>query len=104
MDMAALQAFEGAIDDQRDVVAAITAGDLTHFFSAKLLKRDSAGFSFQTSAWPTAIPRSASAKELTVSIQFGTSGAVVELQAGMVSLQSSQRADGMEIVVLRCGK
>jgi c-di-GMP-binding flagellar brake protein YcgR len=104
MDVAALQAFEGAVDDQRDVVAAVTVGNLTHFFAAKLLKRMEAGFFFQTVSWPTAVPKSILTNELQLALRFGTSGAVVQLQAAVQAITPTTRADGMEIIIVRCGK
>jgi len=102
MDLAALQAFEGAIDDQREVLAAVASNDQTHSFTASLLKRNNSGFWFQTSAWPGAFLNSATTNNLRVSIVFGTSGAAVQLQADMLSLESSG-ADP-DSVIVRCAK
>jgi c-di-GMP-binding flagellar brake protein YcgR len=104
MDLAALQAFEGAVDDHRDVVAAIACEEHTHFFSAKLLRRTDCGFSFETNAWPAAVPTSVATSRLKVAVHFGTSGAAVQLQADMLALQSSRQSDGNESMVIRCAK
>jgi c-di-GMP-binding flagellar brake protein YcgR len=104
MDLAALQVFEGAVDDQREVVAAVTVGETSHFFGARLLKRGEGDFSLETTAWPKAAPKSGPPRDLQLQIQFGTSGAVVQLRAGVQAIAGSQNAGGVETIVVRCGK
>jgi c-di-GMP-binding flagellar brake protein YcgR len=104
MDLAAVQAFEGAVDDQREVVAAVTVGERTHFFGAKLLKRGEGHFSIETTAWPKAAPKSGPPRDLQLQIQFGTSGAVVQLRAHAQAIATSQNPGSMETIVVRCGK
>ncbi len=104
MDLAAVQAFEGAVDDQREVVAAVTVGERTHFFGAKLLKRGEGDFSFETTAWPEGAPKSSYPRDLQLQIQFGTSGAVVQLRAHVQAIAASRNAEGVETIAVRCGK
>jgi c-di-GMP-binding flagellar brake protein YcgR len=104
MDLAAIQAFEGGVDDQRDVEAAIAFDDRTHYFSATLVKRNEAGFTFQTGDWPDGVPTSVVGNRLRVAIEFGTSGAAVKLRAEMLALHLRCDVDGNELTVVRCGK
>ena len=104
MDLAAIQAFEGAVDDQRDVVAAVAWENQTHFFDANLFKRSESGFSFETCQWPAEVPITVATHRLHVGIDFGTSGAAIRLRAEMVALQSTRKSDGNESIVICCGK
>jgi c-di-GMP-binding flagellar brake protein YcgR len=98
MEAAHQEIVDSAIENGSDAIAFIEFDSHTLSFSAKFLGRDAGGFRFETSFLPPNVTPEAIAAGVTTTFRFGISGAAIEFQANMLSLEKSTSP-----AIVRCG-
>lgn len=95
MDATARFIFEGAIDDQRTAVVALSNGAQTESVLAKFCGRNSESFCFETSLWPDS---AAVEGGQTAAFQFATRDGEVQFQAEIKAVHKKG-----QVVLVSCG-